>query len=156
LIAWACFFLYRKSLEGFPISWAVLEDQNFWYGILIIPSGWLFLYAIFDEYRDIYRLSRMNTLIRTLLLTFVGVVFLFFSLILDDFVKDYRTYYRSFFTLLSIHFFLTATVRMVLLTRASRRLKAGKITFNTVLVGGNQNALDLYREIESMKKGLGP
>jgi exopolysaccharide biosynthesis polyprenyl glycosylphosphotransferase len=155
LIAWACFFLYRKSLEGFPISWAVLEDQNFWYGILIIPSGWLFLYAIFDEYRDIYRLSRMNTLIRTLLLTFVGVVFLFFSLILDDFVKDYRTYYRSFFTLLSIHFFLTATVRMVLLTRASRRLKAGKITFNTVLVGGNQNALDLYREIESMKKGLG-
>jgi exopolysaccharide biosynthesis polyprenyl glycosylphosphotransferase len=54
-----------------------------------------------------------------------------------------------------LHFVLTAFMRMVLLTRASRRLKAGKITFNTLLIGGNQNAFDLYRDIIGRPKGLG-
>ena len=42
-----------------------------------------------------------------------------------------------------------------MLTRASRRLKAGRVTFNTLLIGGNQNALDLYDDISGQKKGLG-
>jgi len=43
----------------------------------------------------------------------------------------------------------------VLLTRASRRLKQGLITYNTLLVGGNQKAVDLYEEISGREKGLG-
>ena len=46
-------------------------------------------------------------------------------------------------------------MRMILLTRASRRLKAGKVTFNTLLIGGNQNAVDLYKDIVSRPKSLG-
>lgn len=153
--SWALFFYYRKTLEGNGSLDQVVGDDKFWFGILVIPAGWLLLYAIFDEYRDLYRKSRMATFVRTLLLSFLGVLFLFFALILDDVVHDYRTYYRSFLTLLGIHFFLTALVRMILLTRASRRLKAGKITFNTLLVGGNQNAVDLYREVSGMTKRLG-
>jgi len=70
-------------------------------------------------------------------------------------VSDYRTYYRSFFALFWLHFLLTATSRMILLTRASRRLKAGAVSFNTLLVGGNQNALDLFLDIKNREKGLG-
>jgi exopolysaccharide biosynthesis polyprenyl glycosylphosphotransferase len=113
------------------------------------------LYSIFDHYTDIYRLSRLSTLSHTFFLSFLGITFLFFSLILDDIVRDYHTYYQSFLTLFSLHFFLTATVRMILLTQASKRLKAGLVTFNTLLVGGNQNALDLYNDVKSLEKGLG-
>jgi exopolysaccharide biosynthesis polyprenyl glycosylphosphotransferase len=155
MLAWALFFLYRKTIEGVPLSTDLFADPNFLLGILIIPTGWVMLYSIFDHYVDIYRLSRLNTLTRTFFLTFLGVVFLFFSLVLDDVVRDYHTYYRSFLVLFSLHFLLTALMRMVLLTRASRRLKAGKVTFNTLLIGGNQNALDLYLDISSRKKGLG-
>ncbi|NUO03062.1 MAG: sugar transferase [Saprospiraceae bacterium] len=155
MTAWACFFFYRKRLEAQPPGWEELQDPNFWYGILIIPTGWVLFYSIFDQYKDIYRLSRLATLTRTLFLSFFGVIFLFFTLILDDFVTNYRTYYTSFFALFLLHFFFTATMRMVLLTRASRRLKAGLVTYNTLIIGGNQNALDLYREITGRKKGLG-
>lgn len=133
----------------------VLQDQNFWYGIILIPIGWILLYNIFDKYHDIYRLSRLATLTRTFFLTFLGVVFLFFTLILDDFVRDYTTYYTSFFTLFALHFTFTATVRMILLTRASRRLKAGLIAYNTIIIGGNENAVELYKDISGRKKGLG-
>ena len=155
LVAWACFFIYRKSLEGVPIGGSVLTDLNFYYGILIVPAGWSLFYSLFDKYNDIYRLSRMATLARTLFLSFFGVIFLFFALILDDLVRDYRTYYSSFAVLFCLHAGLTTIVRMVMLTRASRRLKAGLITFRTLIIGGNQNAVDLYQEIMSRKKSLG-
>ena len=155
MLAWALFFLYRKHVEGATIDVRILSDTNFTLGILIIPIGWVLLYSIFDHYTDIYRLSRLSTLSHTFFLSFLGITFLFFSLILDDIVRDYHTYYQSFLTLFSLHFFLTATVRMILLTQASKRLKAGLVTFNTLLVGGNQNALDLYNDVKSLEKGLG-
>jgi len=68
MLAWACFFLYRKSLEfenELPQDKTILEDSNFWVGIFLIPTCWVLFYSLFDKYRDIYRLSRMATLART-------------------------------------------------------------------------------------------
>ena len=155
MLAWALFYVWRKVAEEERIDWYVLDDPNLYLGVFIIPTGWVLLYAIFDHYLDIYRMSRLHTLARTFFLSFFGVVFLFFSLVLDDVVKDYRTFYKSFLVLFFLHFILTAFMRMVLLTRASRRLKSGKITFNTLLIGGNQNAVDLYRDITGRPKSLG-
>ena len=155
MTAWALFFLYRKKNEGAPLDLSVFHDSNFLLGIILVPAGWILFYAIFDKYKDIYRLSRMRTLARTVLLSFFGVVFLFFTLILDDFVRDYHNYYNSFLNLFFLHFFLTATVRMYILTMATIRLKAGQVTFNTILIGGNRNAISLYKEITNREKGLG-
>ncbi len=155
MLAWAIFFMYRKDMEGVVFTPEIFADPNFYLGIFIIPIGWVLLYSIFDHYNDIYRIARLNTLTNTFLVSFLGVTFLFFALILDDVVSDYRTYYRSFFALFWLHFLLTATSRMILLTRANRRLKAGEVTFNTLLVGGNQNALDLFLDVKNREKGLG-
>lgn len=156
LIAWVLFFIYRKKIETDHIdAELLLSDSNFIIGIIIIPMGWILFYSIADKYKDIYRLSRMATLTRTVLLSFVGVLFLFFTLILDDFVQDYRTYYNSFFRLFFLHSGLTLVSRMTILTLASRRLKAGKVSFKTLMVGGNENALELYTEIKGQPKNLG-
>ncbi len=155
MLSWALFFLYRKRIEEGLIQDDVLNDPNFWYGTLIIPIGWVLFYSIFDQYKDIYRMSRLATLTRTLFLSFFGVLFLFFALILDDLVTDYTTYYSSFTTLFLLHFSFTGITRMFILTRASQRLKAGEITYNTLIIGGNKNALDLYEEISGLSKGLG-
>lgn len=155
MLAWASFFTFRKSIEQTAIDWSIFNDPNFWSGILVVPTGWILFYAIFDKYHDIYRISRLATLGRTFFLSLFGALFLFFTFILDDFVTDYRTYYASFFALLSFHFFFTVTARLFLLTKATRRLKSGIITFNTILIGGNQNAVELYHDIEDRPKKLG-
>lgn len=156
MAAWACFFIYRKwVVEGNPIGVEVINDPKFSVGIFIIPIGWVLFYAIFDKYKDIYRLARVDTFTRTFFLSFLGVFFLFFTLILDDFVTNYRTYYKSFLVLLSLHFFITVTMRMILLTRANRRIKANLVSFNTLIIGGNQNALELYEDIMGRRKSLG-
>lgn len=153
-LAWGCFFLYRKNLEGADLSTAI-QDHNFWYGLVIIPSAWLLFYSLFDKYRDIYRLSRLATLGRTFLLTACGVMIIFFSLLLDDAVPSYTTYYQAVLMLFVLHFGLTAITRMILLTRASRRLKAGKIAYRTILIGGNEKAIALYKDMAGRKKKLG-
>jgi len=155
MLSWALFFLYRKWLEGAEPSFQALNDLNFFLGIFIIPTGWFMFYSLFDDYRDVYRLSRMATLLRTLLLHFIGVLFLFFTLILDDFVRDYSTYYLSFAVLFGLHFTLTSTGRMLLLTRAHRRLQSGAVSFPTLLIGSNQRAVELLQEMASRKKKLG-
>lgn len=155
MLAWAVFFLYRKWLEGIPPSLAAFHDLNFYYGILIIPIGWHLFYSLFDDYRDVYRMSRLATLSRTFFLTFFGVVFLFFTLMLDDFVRDYTTYYTSFGALFGLHFLLTAGFRIVLLTRAHRRLQAGEVSFPTLIVGNGARAAELFQELSSLKKKPG-
>jgi exopolysaccharide biosynthesis polyprenyl glycosylphosphotransferase len=148
MLAWLLFFLFRKVwIEQVPLDNSLLNDPNLFSGMILVPTGWFLFYSIFDKYQDIYRLSRMSTLARTMLLSFFGVVFLFFALVLDDVVLGYHSYYTSFGVLLGLHFFLTAFVRMALLTIASNRLKAGKISYDTLIVGSGNNAVDIYSEI---------
>jgi len=54
-----------------------------------------------------------------------------------------------------IHFFFTASARMLLLTRANRKLKAGLVSYNTLIIGGNQKAVDLYQQIKDKKLRIG-
>ncbi|HJW29147.1 MAG TPA: exopolysaccharide biosynthesis polyprenyl glycosylphosphotransferase, partial [Saprospiraceae bacterium] len=155
MCAWALFYYFRAHAEGKTLDHGVLDDHNFWYGLVIVPSAWIIFYWIFDRYQDIYRLSRLTTLIRTFFLSLSGVIIIFFTLLLDDHVDDISDYVHSFFTLFGLHFTITASVRMIILTLASRRLRSGKITYNTIIIGGNQKAVDLYEEITSRKKSLG-
>jgi exopolysaccharide biosynthesis polyprenyl glycosylphosphotransferase len=155
MLSWACFFAFRQWIETGAWSLRMLSDSNFWSGIALVPVGWSFFYGIFDQYQDVYRLSRLATFARTLFLTFFGALFLFFTLILDDLVTNYKTYYLSFAALFSFHFVLTVFLRMLLLNRASRRLKRGLVSYDTIIIGSNANALELYQDVESRKQRLG-
>jgi exopolysaccharide biosynthesis polyprenyl glycosylphosphotransferase len=155
MLAWIIFFEYRKYTETGDIKLTHFQDQNFYIGVIVVPTIWILFYSIFDHYQDVYRMARFDTLQRTFFLSFLGVAFLFFTLILDDVVTDNRAYFVSFLVLFSIHFFLTSAVRMILLTRANRKIKSGIIAFNTIIVGGNTNAIELYHEISNRKKSLG-
>ncbi len=155
LLAWALFFLYRKWLEGVPFGLPALNDLNFFYGIFIIPIGWHLFYSLFDDYGNVYRMSRLATLTRTFFLSLLGVLFLFFTLMLDDFVKDYTTYYKSFGVLFGLHFFLTAMFRMLILTHAHQKIQQGIVTFPTLLIGNGERANLLLQDLLSLKKKPG-
>lgn len=150
LLAWATFYLTRKVvIEKVPIDQTVWQDKNLYLGLIIIPIGWMLLYSIFEGDKDIYRRSRLGAISQTVLLTFIGSIFLFFTLILDDTIQGYFSFYQSFIALFSIHFFYTLIGRLVLLTQAHNRIKRGLVRFDTLLIGGNKNAVDLYQDIQS-------
>ena len=156
VISWLLYFMYRKQVETGAVNFnEIFSDKNFYWGIILIPFFWIILYQIFDKYKDIYRYSRLSTLFNTLIMSFLGTIVIYFTILLDDKVLNYISSIHSFFALFLIHFLLTSSVRMVLLTKASRRLKAGKVLYNTLIVGGESTALELYEEITSRPFSLG-
>lgn len=156
--AWTLFYLYRKAyLEPIKFGQSVpIElDANFYKGLVLIPLFWFGLYTIIGGYRDIFRRFRIKELGQTLLISLIGVVLIFFVLLLDDQVAGYRYYYRSFLALFGLHFAFTFIPRFLLTSGTVRRVHDRRIGFNTVLVGGNERALAIYQEIEAMPKSPG-
>ena len=156
--AWTLFYLYRKAyLEpitfGQPVP--IELDTNYVKGLVIIPIFWFGLYTVIGGYRDIYRRFRTKELGQTLMISLVGVVIIFFILLLDDRVAGYQYYYRSFLALFALHFSFTFLPRFILTSITVKNVHARRIGFNTVLVGGNEQALAIHQEIEAMAKSPG-
>ena len=155
-LAWFCFFRFRKQVESGGVSIGqITNDTNFYIGIIVIPIFWICLYFIFDKYKDIYRLSRLATMARTFLISFMGVLVLFFTVLIDDVALNYISYFRAFAVLFLFHLSFTLIARMIWLTRSSRLLKKGEVGYNTIIIGGDKNAIELYEEIKEMSKSLG-
>jgi len=158
LLAWLLFFVFRKYSQNSDILSNLKEifnDEKLYFGIFIIPLFWLTLYIIIGTYRKIYRKSRLRELGQTLIITLIGVIFLFFSLILDDTIESYRSYYKSFVVLYFLHFFITYIFRLILTTRTIHKIYKRIIGFNTIIIGSNQNAVKIYNEIENQKISSG-
>jgi len=158
VIAWSLFFIYRKyTLDPniFNKFSEVTQDVNLYLGITLIPFFWLLLYYISGFYRTMYRKSRIKELSQTLVISLVGVTILFFGLILDDIIYSYKSYYRSFLTLFSLHFGFTYLFRLILTSITNHKIHKKKIGFNTVIIGNNGNASDIYHQIENQEKATG-
>jgi exopolysaccharide biosynthesis polyprenyl glycosylphosphotransferase len=152
-LAWALFFIYRKySIEPNILDhlYEIFNDRNYYLGILIIPAFWLILYYILGTYNvnKIYRKSRLRELSQTSFISLVGVIIIFFALILDDVIVTYRSYYQLFIFLYLFHFGFTYLFRLILTTRTVRKIHRKEIGFNTIIVGSNGNAVKIYEEIE--------
>jgi len=154
-LAWSIFFFLRKSAELQDINDTlqfVLIDRKFYIGIIAIPVFWLFLYSLSGAYHKVYRKARMRELGQTLLISIIGVIIIFFALILDDVIQSYKSYYNLFITLFLLHFLLTVTFRLILTSRNLYKLQNRIIGFNTIIVGSNGNAVSIFNEIESQPK----
>ncbi|HCK21993.1 MAG TPA: sugar transferase, partial [Bacteroidetes bacterium] len=157
-LAWTVTFSFRKFvIEGLPADLVkyVLSDSKFYLGATSIALGWLLLFFVSGFYTDIYRKSRLAEFYKTFLASVLGSLLLFFVLILDDYITGYKDYYQTFLVLTGSHFLLTVVPRLTLLTLAKRQLQTGQIAYKTLIIGGNQRALDLHREISRNKKSLG-
>jgi len=158
IAAWTLFYSFRKlyiESEKFGTAIPVIFDNQFFRGLLIISIFWLFLYILTGTYKNIYRKSRLREVGQTLLITIIGVIILFFILLLDDEIQSYRNYYQSVFTLFILHFGFTATLRFILSSITNHRIHNRIMGFNTILVGSNQNALNLYNEMQGQVKSSG-
>jgi len=157
MLAWSLFFSFRKFyLENNPIDLSlVFNDKNFFLGVILIPIAWLILYFLTGTYRDIYRKSRLAEVNKSVFHSLIGTVILFFTLLLDDYIGDYRQYYIAFIVLFLLHTILTILGRVILLNRAKSQLQNREVGYDTLIIGGNNNALKLFNDLNNRKRSLG-
>ncbi len=149
-IAWTFFHIFRKAYieplkYGYEIP--ITFSDRFFMGLVIIPVFWLVYYYLTGFYKNIFRHSRTDDFLRTFIQSFSGVVIIFFALLLDDEIQSYKNYYLLFSVLFSLHLFITLIPRLILTSQTANKVHKRKIGFNTIIIGSNQQAIDIYLEL---------
>ncbi|HLP11689.1 MAG TPA: sugar transferase [Flavobacteriales bacterium] len=150
--AWILFFWFRKV---YIEKTEFIVNARFYYGIIILPVFWFILYFGSGYYNRVLRKHIFLEISHTFFASLFGVMVLFFVLILDDKVMSYKNYYQLFLGLFVLHFAITLFFRLFIVIRLVNRVHNRKIGFNTLLIGGNTNAIRIYNELHNMKHSAG-
>lgn len=152
LLAWVSFFYFRQVyIENADFT----VTTQFWYGVILIPLSWTFLFGLSGAYYKPNRRYRMKEFSQVFFISIAGTLFLFFALVLNDAVPNYKFYYRSFFVLFSLLFLLTLIPRLFITSRLVKSIHKGTRGFNTLLVGGSQKAKEILHELDNIKQSEG-
>lgn len=157
-LAWTIFNYYRKtqidSLKTGSVPDAIFDHQ-FFISVIVLPAVWVLVYYLSGSYNNVLRKSRINEFVQILATSIIGVTVLFFVLLLDDSVVSYRLYYKMYFVLFTSHFLITASLRLILSSNTNKKIHKREFGFNTVIIGSNERALKMFREIKALKYGIG-
>jgi polysaccharide biosynthesis protein PslA len=146
-LAWLCFYFLRSDMlhdaGAYPISY-----QSWFYILLAVPAGWLVLYTLAGTYHSLYKKSRFAEFTFTFVCSILGSFVFFMIFVWNDPHNDSSYYYIAFASLAGIHFTLTFIGRWLLLNKVKRQLLSGKISFNTLMIGSQENAINIYKKTE--------
>ncbi len=155
--AWLIFWAYRYHWLGkssFFQAWEQLQMRDFVSSLILIPGGWLLLYLLSGTYFDLYRKSRLHEINRTLISCIIGSVIVSLAVFADD-SENYSYFIQMTGRYLLIHTTCTLLARIVILNNVKQKLIRGEVGFNTLLIGGNQQAINIYRRIQESPRALG-
>jgi polysaccharide biosynthesis protein PslA len=151
IIAWVVFFWLHRYFEEKDF----LFNKKFLAGLILYPLGWLILYHLFGAYKNIYYKSRALELLSTFFSTFLGCIILFFIFLLYKKHEYLSSFYNEFFIVFGLQFLVTYFFRLLLLNKAHRQLQREEVWFNTLIIGGQEKALELYHSIIANKEKTG-
>lgn len=152
-LSWLIFLYYRTVYMEDGQSF-FMNDERF-LGLILINCLWIIFYLLSGTYSNIYRKSRLKELFQIFIVSIIGVIIIFFAVLLDDFIVSYKQYYSSFLALFCIHFGLTSTFRFLLTSYTARKVHKKIIGFNTLIIGDNEKAIQLYHDLENEQKSSG-
>jgi exopolysaccharide biosynthesis polyprenyl glycosylphosphotransferase len=124
-------------------------NQPFWRGLILLPVAWLLFFGLVGAYNSLYKKSRLNEFLNTLVICTIGCIIIFFSIVINDPQHKYTYFYKALFTYIFAQTFFTWIGRNFLLNRVHHQLVKGAIQFNTLLVGNNGVASKIYHDTKA-------
>ncbi len=156
-LAWFTLWMYRQHVLTHLDYLATLSrfhTRDYINTFLVIPGGWLFSYLMSGTYFDLYRKSRLNEINRTLISCIIGCIMVSVIVFAND-SSDYSYFINEFGHYLLIHTVYALVFRLFILYRVKVNLTKGKVGFNTIIIGGNQQAIDIYKQVLDNPRALG-
>jgi exopolysaccharide biosynthesis polyprenyl glycosylphosphotransferase len=143
--------MLRNSTEVISGLTIQITIKEYITGIIIIPLSWIFLYGITGFYAVSLKRSRLAELVFSLAVTIPGVFILFFVLLLKGFITQNSLYLYLLEALFLLQFTLTYIPRLIITTTTARRVHKGLLGYNTLIIGSNGKAFDIFKKIREEK-----
>jgi FlaA1/EpsC-like NDP-sugar epimerase len=147
------------------ISWLLLGvyifcDKNIatliFTSFSIVPLCWLVLFLLSGSYAlPIYKKSRLNEFTNTLLTVAVGSFAIYLLLLYKGNIVGGLSHYNTLFSIIGINFLFVFFSRWILLVKSKNDFLSGKISFNTIIIGNNNQAVKTYKELQKNFAYLG-
>ena len=152
-VAWLLFNILRYEVfaidEGADSLLDYLQYPGVLGGQVVIPLFWLVLYYFSGYYNKPFGKSRLSELFSTFITVLIGTVFVFFALLLDDIPRSIDIYYKLFFGMFGLQFFITYIPRLLITQSGMRKIKNREWAMKVLIIGAGGKAVriahDLYR-----------
>ena len=152
-VAWLLFNILRYEVfaidEGADSLLDYLQYPGVLGGQVVIPLFWLVLYYFSGYYNKPFGKSRLTELFSTFITMLIGTVFVFFALLLDDIPRSIDIYYKLFFGMFGLQFFITYIPRLLITQSGMRKIKNREWAMKVLIIGAGGKAVriahDLYR-----------
>ena len=135
------------QFEGFSSIRSFLLFHQVLKGEILIPIFWLILYYFSGYYNKPFGKSRINELFNTFVTITIGVIFIFFVVILDDLPESFHLYYLIFFSYFFMQFLFTYTCRYLITIHALRKVKQREWLTNALVIGAGSQAAKFRDEL---------
>jgi len=150
--AWFCFNFFRKTyIENYHFE----LNYKLIYSTIIISVLWVLLYAALGQYKNAYKKYRIREVTQTISQSLLGIILIFFGLLLDDQINSYQDYYNLILAIIFLHTTLTFLPRIIITSNLVSKIHKGKIGFNTLIIGSRNKAKETLLEIRGLKKSSG-
>ena len=150
-VVWLILNLIRyhevAQYEGFTSISSFLLFHQVLKGEILIPIFWLILYYFSGYYNRPFGKSRIDELFNTFVTITIGVVFVFFVVVLDDLPDSFQIYYIIFFSYYVMQFFVTYLCRYLITRHALRQVKNGKWLTNALVIGVGPQSVKYGNEL---------
>lgn len=152
-VAWLLFNILRYEVfaidEGADSLLDYLQYPGVLGGQVVIPLFWLVFYYFSGYYNKPFGKSRLTELFSTFITVLIGTVFVFFALLLDDIPRSIDIYYKLFFGMFGLQFFITYIPRLLITQSGMRKIKNREWAMKVLIIGAGGKAVriahDLYR-----------
>ncbi len=157
-VAWLLFLSFRKKNLSFTLDASFISElssKDYLLAFLVIPCIWLVFHLFSGAYYNPYRKSRVSEILRTLIISAIGVGFISAYAVFNDVNLTSNYYAKAYLGYLLIQFIATSIFRVFVLNGVKRDINKGRFGNNTLIIGGNQLAVKLYKDIKENTVQLG-
>lgn len=144
-LVFGCYFYKEDSLGYLLFS-----------SFTFVPFCWLVLFLLFGSYAlPIHKKSRLNEFTNTLISSTLGAVGIYFILLLKEKIIGGISHYSILLALIALQTVFIYTFRLLVLNKAKNDFLSGRVTFNTIIIGNNVQAVKAYNELQKNFTYLG-
>lgn len=130
-----------ETLKGYLSFFPVKGGQAF------IPFFWIVVYYFSGYYSKVIGKSRLEEFFQTLGSVLIGVLILFFLIVLNDIPRSINTFYLLFFSLFLFQFLLTYIPRLCITQYGISKIKKRIWASNVVIIGTGKRAGNLSKRL---------
>ncbi len=159
LLSWILYYICHILDERIAFPPPLIPESagsEFYWGLALVPVFWVALYFFLGFYRDIFRRSRLKELGGSIIASATGALvitaFLFSAGAAEG---DTAGFFRSMGAYFYLHLLISYLPRLAITAATTRAIRSGRMGFNTLIIGSDRKAVDIYREITGQIRSTG-